>query len=621
MLNSGIPVPDGFVVLSTTFDEFLHNTDLTQEIEAILNNVEHETVSSVDKASQKIQQLIKHAQMPAEIATEIQTQFKKLNSQFVAVRSSATAEDGAENAWAGQLDSFLNTTENDLLEKVQHCWASLFTPRAIFYRFEKGLNNQKISVAVVVQKMVNSEKSGIAFSVHPVTEDPNQLIIEAGFGLGEAIVSGQITPDSYVVTKNPKEIIDINVSNQDGAIYRKEGGGNEWRDIPDKAETQVLNEKEILELSDIILNIENHYGFPCDIEWAYEQGKFYVVQSRPITTLSSDGGMDNREKEQQIEGIIEGFSQTKWHYIHKRKRSPLYTSLLWEGVHLKTKTKIPFDYSVEKVLYLDTQLAIDDKSWEALRKRVNDFTKKNHNSLAELLRQNYVINEEIEEFARSTGQENFSLENLKKLWSKYRLLSQEFGAYTILPLFVESDLEKELKDAVENKYSNPSEAEKIYRILTTPVKAGTVQEEELNLLKLAALKQKGKLKKTDLQKHLENFSWITNNSFDGKFMTEEFLQERIDNVAKDLPEESLKKFKEKIKEHKRAFEKFRAVFSDKERILGVIDVLQEAIYFRSWRTERHYRNAYFLKEFFSATAVTLKLKNADDIFYLTIAEI
>ena len=286
MLNHHIPVPDGFVVLATTFDQFLHATDLTQEIEAILKNTDHQVVSNVDKASEKIQLLIKQAKMPTEIQTEIQTQFQQLNSQFVAVRSSATAEDGAENAWAGQLDSFLNTTQEDLLEKVQRCWASLFTPRAIFYRFEKGLNNTKISVAVVIQKMVNSEKAGIAFSVHPVTEDPNQLIIEAGFGLGEAIVSGQVTPDSYVVEKKEKKIIDINVSNQDRAIYRKNQGGNVWKDIPELKDQQVLTKEQILELSEIILTIENHYGFPCDIEWAYENNKFYIVQSRPITTLT-----------------------------------------------------------------------------------------------------------------------------------------------------------------------------------------------------------------------------------------------------------------------------------------------------------------------------------------------
>lgn len=286
MTQAGIPVPPGFVVLAGTFEKFLAETDLGVEVDAILHAVDHDAMHTVEEASEKIQTLIKKARMPEDIAEEIKKEFKILDAKFVAVRSSATAEDGAENAWAGQLDSFLNTTEENLLEKVQHCWASLFTPRAIFYRFEKNLHKQKISVAVVVQKMVESEISGIAFSVHPVTEDRNQLIIEAGFGLGEAIVSGQITPDSYVVEKNPRNILDINVSTQERGIYRAQNGGNEWRDIPEpQASAQVLTEKQILELSEIILSIEKHYGFPCDIEWAFEGGKFYIVQSRPITTL------------------------------------------------------------------------------------------------------------------------------------------------------------------------------------------------------------------------------------------------------------------------------------------------------------------------------------------------
>jgi pyruvate,water dikinase len=171
---------------------------------------------------------------------------------------------------------------------VKKCWASLFTPRAIFYRLEQGLGTTAISVAVIVQKMVESEKSGIAFSVHPVTEDRNQLIIEAGFGLGEAIVSGQITPDSYVVRKDPREITEVTLNHQTKGLYRSADGGNEWKDLDqDKGSGlgQVLSSEQILELSALILNIENHYGFPCDIEWAYEQGKFYIVQSRPITTL------------------------------------------------------------------------------------------------------------------------------------------------------------------------------------------------------------------------------------------------------------------------------------------------------------------------------------------------
>ena len=293
MTQAGISVPPGFVVLSTTFERFLTETDLVQEIDAVLHLVNHQEIHTVDAASEKIRGLIESRGMPADIGQEIKVQFQKLGAQYVAVRSSATAEDGADHAWAGQLESYLNTTEADLLEKVQRCWSSLFTPRAIFYRFEKGLHTTKISVAVVIQKMVASEVSGIAFSVHPVTQDYNQLIIEAGFGLGEAIVSGSVTPDSYVVEKQPRNILDINVSTQDRALYRAntysaEHGFNEWRTVPEpQASSQVLTGDQILALSELILKIETHYGFPCDIEWAYEAGKFYIVQSRPITTLSA----------------------------------------------------------------------------------------------------------------------------------------------------------------------------------------------------------------------------------------------------------------------------------------------------------------------------------------------
>lgn len=285
MTNAGIPVPDGFVVLSSTFDYFLNETDLAQEIEAILKTVDHKAIHTVEFASEKIRGLIEAQEVPKDIADEVIETFKALKSEFVAVRSSATAEDGAEHAWAGQLDSFLNTTEENLLENMRKCWSSLFTPRAIFYRFEKELHLTDISVAVVVQKMIQSEVSGIAFSVHPITEDQNQLIIEAGYGLGEAIVSGSITPDSYVIEKDTKRIIDKNISDQKKAII-KEGTHNNWVMIDrDKRGLQKLSDDQIGSLSDIIIKIETHYGFPCDIEWALEKENFYIVQSRPITTL------------------------------------------------------------------------------------------------------------------------------------------------------------------------------------------------------------------------------------------------------------------------------------------------------------------------------------------------
>ncbi len=286
MTNAGIPVPPGFVVLSSAYEKFILATDLNVEIDAALDCVDPKEVHTVEKASENIQGMILQADMPEEIAREITKEFGKLGAEFVAVRSSATSEDSATAAWAGQLDSFLNTTKTNLLENIKKCWASLFTPRAIFYRFEKELHREKISVAVVVQKMVESDAAGIGFSVHPVTEDPNQLIIEAGFGLGEAVVSGSITPDSYVVDKEDMHIIDKNISEQEKGLFRAGTCGNEWKELGARGHEQVLSDDEVVELSKLIIKIEKHYGFPCDIEFALEKGRMYIVQSRPITTLT-----------------------------------------------------------------------------------------------------------------------------------------------------------------------------------------------------------------------------------------------------------------------------------------------------------------------------------------------
>ena len=290
MTQAGIPIPQGFVLLSSAFEHFLKATDLNVEIESILKTVDTEAMHTVENASAKIQELILSKEIPEDIYSQVLENYRILGAEFVAVRSSATAEDSASAAWAGQLDTYLNTTESTLIENVRKCWASLFTPRAVFYRFEKGLHNSKISVAVVIQAMVNSEVSGIAFSVHPVTEDRNQMIIEAGWGLGEAIVSGQITPDAYVVTKEPREILDKNIALQERSLIRanERMSGNQWVGLSsEKGEKQKISDKQILELAELVFKIENHYGFPVDIEWALEDGKFYITQSRPITTLST----------------------------------------------------------------------------------------------------------------------------------------------------------------------------------------------------------------------------------------------------------------------------------------------------------------------------------------------
>lgn len=285
MTQAGLNVPPGFVVLAPAFDRFLEETDLNVEIETRLKTVNKKDLNTVDRASNEIRAILAKTKMPKDLETEILANFKKLKARFVAVRSSATSEDSKTASWAGELETYLNVTEKDLIKQVMRCWSSLFTPRAIFYRFEKKLNKTKISVAVVVQKMVQSEISGIAFTVHPVTKDPNQMVIEAGFGLGEAIVSGMVTPDTYIVHKDDFSILDINVSSQAFAIIKTLKGNVNKKLSATQGGKQKLSGKQIIELAQLCKRIETHYAHPQDIEWAIEKGQYYLIQSRPITTL------------------------------------------------------------------------------------------------------------------------------------------------------------------------------------------------------------------------------------------------------------------------------------------------------------------------------------------------
>lgn len=307
MTQGGIPVPPGCVVLAEAFDRFIEETSLKEEIAARLSEVNHENTASIDHASETLRSAINNTPMPQDLTDEILTAFDELNAQYVAVRSSATAEDSSIASWAGELETYLNTNRDNVIERVKHCWSSLFTPRAIFYRYEKKLHDSYVSVAVVIQKMVQSEISGVAFTVHPVTEDPNQMILEAGYGLGEAIVSGQVTPDSYIISKSDMMIMDIHIGHQNKKLVRahpdsgrdhafergsqnkvldEENPKNMWIDLhQEEGEKQKLTGRQIIELATLCKQIEDHYGFPCDIEWAFAEGKFFVTQSRPITTL------------------------------------------------------------------------------------------------------------------------------------------------------------------------------------------------------------------------------------------------------------------------------------------------------------------------------------------------
>lgn len=286
MINSGLPVPAGFVIVAEAFKLFLRDNNREREIQDILDQLNYENLGAINGASAKIRALIMDSPLSSDLQNDIVTNFKQLKTEFVAVRSSATAEDSTTASWAGELESYLNVSEKTLLPDIKRCWSSLFTPRAILYRFEKKLLDKSIGVAVIIQEMVDSEISGVAFTVHPVTRDKNQMIIEAGYGLGEAIVSGSITTDSYILDKGNLSLLAVSIACQTKEIRKNINGGIGWVSVPgDNGQKQKLNSDQIKELAKLCLEIEKLFELPCDIEWAQNKGKFFITQSRPITTL------------------------------------------------------------------------------------------------------------------------------------------------------------------------------------------------------------------------------------------------------------------------------------------------------------------------------------------------
>jgi pyruvate,water dikinase len=314
LTRAGIPVPSGFVVTSDAYFRFLAECGLSEKIRATLSDLDVNDSSALQRASNEVKEMICAAQMPADTAIAIARAYRQMKALPVAVRSSATAEDLPEASFAGQQSTFLNIQgEKGVLRAVQECWASLFEARAIFYRKENRFDDLRVGIAVVVQYMVQSERSGVMFTLDPKQNVPTKIVIEAIYGLGEAIVSGAVTPDHYIVNKADLEILKQENKAQRRQLIKRERAkldeeNNVWVDVAEEDQRQPkLTEQQVKDLAAIGRQVEEHYGKAQDIEWAFEGGKFYIVQSRPVTTVAATSGEeedDGREEPQPV--IVQG---------------------------------------------------------------------------------------------------------------------------------------------------------------------------------------------------------------------------------------------------------------------------------------------------------------------------
>ncbi len=291
MTNAGIPVPPGFIVTADAYFDFIEQSALQPKIKAILDPVDVHDSRMLQEAAEQVQELILEADVPPETAAAVKKAYREMNGGLVAVRSSATAEDLPEASFAGQQATFLNVEGPDaVVRNLRRCWASLFEARAIFYRAEQGFDHFQVGIAVPVQRMVQSEAAGVMFTVEPNTSDRSKITIEAVLGLGEMIVSGDVTPDHYLVDKATMQIVVREVKAQEWMLVKGDRTRGEGRNVkkdltPEQKAAQKITDEEIIYLAGVGKRLEDHYGSAQDVEWARENGKMYIVQTRPVTTI------------------------------------------------------------------------------------------------------------------------------------------------------------------------------------------------------------------------------------------------------------------------------------------------------------------------------------------------
>jgi pyruvate,water dikinase len=327
MINSGLPVPPGFAVTAFSYERYIEEKKIAEQIYKIIK----ETVTNpndpkqYDVASKKIRELIEKTDMPKDMENAIREAYKELNKRlelkdtFVAVRSSATAEDLPDASFAGQQETYLNVKgADDLIDKVRKCWSSLFTPRAIFYRNEKGFPHEKVFISVGVQKMVNSRCAGVMFTINPVSGDRDEIVIEGNFGLGETVVSGAVNPDDFIIDKNTMQIKERRIARKTIKFIRDSKTGKTVHlDIPeDEQKTVCVSDEELMKLAELANRIEKHYAKPMDIEWAIDQDLSYpenmmLVQARPETifgTKETEAAKMEENQSKDLKVIVRGIS-------------------------------------------------------------------------------------------------------------------------------------------------------------------------------------------------------------------------------------------------------------------------------------------------------------------------
>ncbi|QDV50471.1 PEP/pyruvate-binding domain-containing protein [Gimesia fumaroli] len=495
LMRAQAPVPPGFVVTSSAFQTYLASGDLKQDV---IKTVQALNAGQIDlsQAHQQIRSCFEGVAIPGEIREAVNEAANVLNVTRVSVRSSATCEDSATSAWAGQLETFLDVRPDAIMDKIRDCWLSLFSESALSYGATHGFAAGEISVAVVVQQMVASDISGIGFSVHPVTQEPEIQLIEACLGLGEAIVSGRIVPDQFVVERGTNQILESMIGEQKEALWMGEGDTKPaWQKLDGRGSQPKISTQQVTEFAGLLTRLHDHYGHPIDTEWAIENGQFQVLQARPITTLAEEYNQTLIDESQE------------WQFTVRRPFFLLAASILPYWLDAKHADNTLGGHLNEALLVQDEtemmNLFYSKESADAFLDRIGDLFQNHRDELIRILRYGLGIYaqappvlergldgfqnlEELEDFFADVAQHTTVFPAWVLIYieahevddPEVRALAEQIRSHSLYPVIERNILEPLAAQTAEQLgFSQPDRTGDL--VLWSELKAGTVTRELL----------------------------------------------------------------------------------------------------------------------------------------------
>lgn len=575
MYQNKFNIPNGYIIMADVFDRVLNENNVKEKIQEIINTCNVNYEKDIENKSKEIVSIISKCYISDTIKKEIMEGYKKLNCKYVAVRSSATSEDGKSHSWAGQLETFLNVNETNILENIKKCWSSIFSSRAIFYRI-KNDTSADITVAVVVQKMIQSDVSGVAFSINPTNNNLNEIVIESVLGLGEAIVSGKVTPDNYIIDKSDKKIISKTINCQKTKLV-EENEINKWLEVKD-GNLQKLDDKIILELSNLIKKIESLYGFPVDIEWGIENNEIYILQCRPITTI----------KRNQLVDKIKKSGNWKF-YVSRRFNWFVENTEIYASLEKYQNELLGFEIATQNYLCLNGDEYLLDSDFEILCEKLDNYLQNDINFFEKFAKIEFDMVEEVKAYLKYLKNKNLEILSFKELYEEMKKFNDIY-IKTFIPGMTRPDdylidrLEKEL---IDTKFTK-KDIEIIFSKISTcpnyfPL---SYSEEPLDLLKIALEMRRGKDIEELIDQHIQKYSWIKGPlEFEATAFTKEDYLSRLNTLISYDIDAKIENINNVRKNNDIGYERILEQYNFNEKTKKLIKAIRDFIFLRTYTTE------------------------------------